>query len=60
METNLEKLPDVLTVEEVAKVLRLGRSAAYEAVRRGEIPSLRIGRRLIIPKLGVEKMLGRE
>jgi excisionase family DNA binding protein len=31
----------VLTVEEAAALLRIGRSAAYQAVRRGEIPSLK-------------------
>ncbi len=36
----------VYTVEETARLLRIGRSAAYEAVRRGEIPALRFGRRL--------------
>jgi excisionase family DNA binding protein len=49
--------PDVLTVEEAARVLRLGRNAAYQAVRRGEIPSLRLGRKLLIPKRAIEHML---
>ena len=39
----------VLTVDEVASRLEISRSSAYEAVRRGEIPSLRIGRRIVIP-----------
>lgn len=39
----------LLAVEECAAILGLGRSAAYEAVRRGEIPSLRIGRRVLVP-----------
>jgi len=39
----------VITVEEVADVLGLGRSAAYEAARRGQIPSRRLGRRIVIP-----------
>ena len=38
-----------VTVEEAAAVLGLGRSAAYEATRRGEIPSRRLGRRIVIP-----------
>lgn len=38
-----------LTVEEVASLLGLGRTAAYEAARRGEIPSRRLGRRVIVP-----------
>jgi len=38
-----------VTVEEAAVILGLGRSAAYEATRRGEIPSRRLGRRIVIP-----------
>jgi excisionase family DNA binding protein len=38
-----------VTVEEAAAVLGLGRSAAYEAARRGEIPSRRLGRRIVVP-----------
>ena len=53
----LEELPDVLTVEETATVLRLSRGATYEAVRQGQIPSLRLGRRLLIPKAGLVALL---
>jgi excisionase family DNA binding protein len=56
----LESFPDVLTVQEAARILRLGRNAAYEAIRRGEIPSLRIGRRIVIPRTGLERLLGGE
>jgi excisionase family DNA binding protein len=38
-----------VTVEEAAGILGMGRSAAYEAIRRGEIPSRRLGRRIVIP-----------
>ena len=38
-----------MTVEEVASLLGLGRTAAYEAARRGQIPSRRLGRRVIVP-----------
>jgi excisionase family DNA binding protein len=38
-----------VTIEEAARVLGLGRSAAYEAARRGEIPSRRLGRRIVVP-----------
>lgn len=37
------------TIEEAAEVLGLGRSGAYAAARRGEIPVLRIGRRMVVP-----------
>jgi len=38
-----------VTIEEAASVLGLGRSAAYEAARRGEIPTRRLGRRIVVP-----------
>ena len=37
------------TVEEIASLLRLGRSSAYEAARRGDIPIVRVGHRVIVP-----------
>jgi excisionase family DNA binding protein len=39
-----------LTVEEAAAPLGISRPFAYEAVRRGEIPSIRIGRRVLVPE----------
>ena len=47
----------VITVEEAAEILRISRNGAYEAVKRGEIPSIRIGRRVLIPSIALEKML---
>ncbi len=38
-----------LTVEEAAGLLGIGRSVAYEAARRGELPARRVGRRVLIP-----------
>ena len=38
-----------LTIEETARLLRLGRTAAYEAARRGQIPTRRVGRRILVP-----------
>lgn len=39
----------VISVEETAALLGLGRSQTYAAVRAGELPSRRIGRRVLIP-----------
>jgi excisionase family DNA binding protein len=55
--TRLADLPDVLTVREAARLLRVGRNSVYEAVRRNELPSVRIGRRLLIPKHALEDFL---
>jgi excisionase family DNA binding protein len=46
-----------LTVEETARLLGISRGAAYEAVRRGELPSLRIGRRILIPRSRLADLL---
>ena len=40
----------VFTVKETAKLLGVSCSLAYEAVQRGEIPSMQIGRRILVPK----------
>jgi excisionase family DNA binding protein len=53
-------LPLVLTVEEAARALRIGRGAAYEAARTGELPVIRIGRTLRVPRHALEQMLGAE
>jgi len=47
-----------VTVEEAASLLGLGRSAAYVAVQRGEIPSRRLGRRLVVPVPALLEWLG--
>ena len=47
-----------ITVEEAAALLGLGRSAAYEAVRRGDLPSRRLGRRIVIPVPALMTWLG--
>ena len=47
-----------MPVEEVGETLGIGRSAAYEAVRRGEIPSIRIGRRVLVPTAALRVLLG--
>ena len=47
-----------VTVEEAASLLCLGRTAAYEAIRRGEIPARRLGRRLVVPVPALLAWLG--
>ena len=46
-----------LTVEEAAKELGLGKNAAYEGVRTGQIPSVRIGRRILVPRVALDRLL---
>ena len=49
----VDNLPRVLTVPEMAKVLRIGRGSAYELVRIGAVPSIRVGRLVRIPRDGL-------
>jgi excisionase family DNA binding protein len=52
-----EDRPVVLTVEEAARALRVSRSAAYRGVRAGQIPCIRVGRTLRIPRWRLEQLL---
>jgi len=45
------------TVEEAAQLLGISRNSAYEAVRRSEIPTIRLGRRIVIPRSRLEDLL---
>lgn len=49
-----------LTVEEAAAALGISRAFAYESVNRGDIPSIRIGRRILVPKAALDRMLSGE
>jgi excisionase family DNA binding protein len=47
----------ILTVEETARLLGISRGLAFQAVRRGDIPSIRIGRRILIPVARLQALL---
>jgi excisionase family DNA binding protein len=51
------KEPEVLTVAEAAQLLRVGPAAAYTAVRMKQIPSLRLGCKIMIPAAALRKLL---
>jgi excisionase family DNA binding protein len=46
----LAALPEVLTAHDAAAILRVGRNQLYQAVARGELGAVRIGRSIRIPK----------
>jgi excisionase family DNA binding protein len=46
-----------LTIPEAARLLGISRNAAYQAARSGQIPTLRIGRLLLVPKVAFDAML---
>jgi excisionase family DNA binding protein len=48
----------VLTVPEAAALLRVSRGSYYAAAGRGEVPVVRIGRRLVVPGAALARLLG--
>jgi excisionase family DNA binding protein len=53
--TNDERL--VWSVEEAGRRLGISRAHAYELVARGELPHLRLGRRIVVPRHALESLL---
>jgi excisionase family DNA binding protein len=49
--------PLTLSIDEVARALGINRGSAYQAAATGEIPTIRIGRRLLVPKAAFERLL---
>lgn len=46
-----------LSVPEAGKALGIGRSAAYEAARTGQLPTIRIGKRILVPIVALDRLL---
>jgi excisionase family DNA binding protein len=51
-------LPPLMSVEDTCRLLGLSRSAGYRAVAAGQIPTMRVGRRLYVPTPRLLNMLG--
>jgi excisionase family DNA binding protein len=49
-----------LTVPEAAEELGISRNSAYDAIRAGELQALRIGKRLLVPRAVLDRLLGGE
>lgn len=54
---NNEMERKVLTVPEAGAQLGLGRNASYDAAKRGDIPTIKLGKLLRVPKQAIERML---
>jgi excisionase family DNA binding protein len=48
----------VCTVPEAARMLGISRTHAYELVARGDLAHVRLGRRIVVPRHALEKLLG--
>jgi len=57
--TSTEKAKVTISVPEAGKMLGIGRNGAYDAARRGELPTLKFGKRLVVPLAALEKMLAK-
>lgn len=56
--TALQELPPTISVEEAGEILGVSRRSAYRAAETGELPTLRLGRRLLVPTPKLLAMLG--
>ena len=48
-----------LRVKEVAEILRMGRTMAYELVNKPDFPSVKIGKKILIPESEFERFMKR-
>jgi excisionase family DNA binding protein len=46
-----------MTITEAARLLGIGRASAYEAARRGEIPTIRLGRRWLVSRSALDRLI---
>jgi len=46
-----------ITVGEAGRILGISRGLAYQMAREGRIPTIRFGRRLVVPKTAIEHLL---
>ena len=56
-DTEVKQESLTMTVEEAAAALGISRNLAYAAARDGRIPAIRIGRRLLVPRRALERLL---
>jgi excisionase family DNA binding protein len=53
----LKNEPEVLTVPEAARILRIGKNKAYNLVNDGKLASIKVGGKIIVPKMCLVKFL---
>jgi excisionase family DNA binding protein len=46
-----------LTAREASQLLGLSRTSVYQGISTGEIPHVKVGKRILIPKVALEKLL---
>jgi len=49
---------ETFSVPEAAEILGISRSSAFQAAAKGQLPVIRLGKRLLVPRAALERMLG--
>jgi excisionase family DNA binding protein len=55
--TSWSEVPLALTVDEAAEILKIGRNGCYALVASGQLSAVRLGRRIVVPREAVERLL---
>lgn len=55
--TNYDELPLLLNVKQLADLLGVSYSSAYELIQEDDFPSLHIGKRIVVPKEELRKWI---
>lgn len=56
----MDEAPLAISVEEACRLLGIRRTLGYRLVRSGELPSCRLGGRIVVPRRSLELLLGRD
>jgi excisionase family DNA binding protein len=59
MNSLITEPPRCLSVEQAARLLNVGRSTAYDLIRSGELRSVKIGRRRLVPRDALDSLINR-
>jgi excisionase family DNA binding protein len=58
--TSKREPPATLTIDEAAQQLGISRNTAYECAKTGQLPVIRLGKRLLVPRTALQRMLAGE
>ena len=56
--SELSQLPALIGVEQACALLGISRSAGYRAAATGDLPTIRLGRRLYVPTARLAALIG--
>ena len=56
-ELQFDNYPDIVTPDDIQKMLRIGRNSVYDLLKQGKIKSLRVGKKYLIPKTSMINFL---